>query len=301
MKRRIFILGEHGQVARALASACAARGDVLVCAGRAAVDITDRAALADKIAAFRPDLIVNAAGYTQVDRAEDETAQAFAVNRDGARNAAAAAAKTGAPLIHLSTDYVFDGTKSGPYLETDTPNPVSVYGHSKLAGEAALADETDDYLIVRTSWVYSAWGTNFVRTMLRLAGGRDEVRVVDDQRGSPTFAPHLAEALAAIGEACMAGRGAARQGLYHLAGTGGTTWCGFARAIMAGSAARGGPAARVRAITSREFPTRARRPANSRLNCTKAAKVFGIRLPTWEASLDNCLDALVPVLQGSEA
>ena len=296
---RIFILGEKGQVAHALAQTYLARGDTFVCAGRATVDIADRVALAEKAADFRPDLAINAAAYTQVDRAEDDAESVFAVNRDGARNAAAAARRAGVPLIHISSDYVFDGGKTGAYVETDPTNPRSIYGESKLAGERAVADEHEDHLILRTSWVYSAGGTNFLRTMLRLAADRDEVRVVDDQNGCPTLADDLATAIAAIGDICIAGRGAARQGLYHLAGSGHTTWCGFARAIMKGSAERGGPSCRVRPITTAEYPTRAVRPANSRLDCSKAAKVFGVRLPQWEAALDKCLDQIVPAAQGS--
>jgi dTDP-4-dehydrorhamnose reductase len=299
MQRRVFILGERGQVARALAAACERRNDSYMCAGRDSIDVTDRLSLSDKIAAFRPDLIVNTAAYTQVDRAEDEAAQAFAINRDGAGNAAAAAAAAGAPIIHLSTDYVFDGAKPTPYVETDTPNPLGVYGRSKLEGEAAVMAETADYLILRTSWVYGSRGSNFVRTMLRLARERDAVRVVDDQRGSPTFAQDLADAVLAIGDARMNARHDPWPGIYHLTGTGETTWCGFARAIMAGSRARGGPACTVQPIATREQPTRAQRPPNSRLDCSKVAKRFGLRLPDWEVSLGKCLDQLVPAVQGS--
>ena len=299
MPQRIFILGEQGQVARALAKAYSARGDTYTCVGRSSINITDHIAVSDAVAAYKANLLVNAAAYTQVDRAEDDRHQAFAVNRDGARNAATAARLAKIPLIHISSDYVFDGDKKSPYVETDTPNPRSVYGESKFAGEAAIANENEDYLILRTSWVYSAGGLNFMRAMLRLAGEREEIRVVDDQHGCPTLADDLAAAIVKMGDICMAGRGTAREGLYHVAGTGATTWCGFATAIMTGSQERGGPASRVRPITTREFPTRAVRPANSRLDCSKAAKVFGIRLPRWEASLDMCLDQLLPAAQGS--
>jgi dTDP-4-dehydrorhamnose reductase len=295
--RRIFILGEHGQLGCALTRAYVKTENIVAGADRATLDITDRAAVAAAIAAFRPDIVINAAAYTQVDKAEDDADQAFAVNRDGARHAAAAARAAEARLIHISTDYVFDGRKGIAYAETDAPNPLGVYGHSKLAGEQAIAEETDQHVILRTSWLYSADGVNFVKTMLQLASQRDEIGVVDDQRGCPTFAFDLAAAIVTIGESLA--RSAPPSRLYHLAGLGEITWCRFARAIMTDSAARGGPACRVRAIASAEYPTRARRPANSALDCSKAARDFGVRLPAWERSLERCLDQLLPALQGS--
>lgn len=291
--RRIFIVGSRGQVAQALARAGAARGHVVRLAGRETADLSDPRAIAKAIAEFGPEAVVNAAAYTAVDKAEDEANQAFLINRDGAGHVAAAAAKAGAPLIHISTDYVYDGGKPSPYVETDATGPLGVYGASKLAGETAVAGETGDCVILRTSWVCSPDGSNFVKTMLRLAASRDEIGVVDDQTGAPTFAADLAGAIVSIAELLLSSKDrAGLAGVYHIAGSGETTWCGFARAIMAASAARGGPSCRVRAIATHEYPTRARRPMNSRLDCTKIARVFGIRLPPWETSLGVCLDQL---------
>jgi dTDP-4-dehydrorhamnose reductase len=278
---RILIFGEHGQVAKALVRAYAPTDHVIASLGRSSVDIADARAVRSAVAEFHPDLVVNAAAYTAVDKAEDEAEQAFAVNRDGARHVAAAARDAGAPVIHISTDYVFDGTKQTPYLETDETNPIGTYGQSKRDGELAIVCSPD--------------GTNFIKTMLRLAAQREELGVVDDQWGAPTFAADLAAAILTIGERLM--RSEDRSdicGIYNATGSGETTWCGLARAIMQLSARRGGPACRVRAIQTSEYPTRARRPANSRLNCAKLQRVFGIRLPPWEDSLAQCLHELIP-------
>lgn len=293
--RRIFVFGEHGQVAQALGRACPPCGHMVRLAGRATADLASGTTLlSTALSRFRPDLVVNAAAYTAVDKAEDEPDRAFRLNRDGAANAAAAAAAAGVPLIHISTDYVYDGAKPSPYVETDAPHPLGFYGASKLAGEAAIANIGGDYVILRTSWVCSPDGNNFVKTMLRLAGQCEEIGVVDDQWGAPTFAADLAEAIILIGEILLSldDRSGAT-GVYHICGTGETTWCRFARAIMKGSANNGGPSCRVRAITTQEYPTRARRPINSRLDCSKLARVFGLHMPRWQASLDRCLDRLI--------
>jgi dTDP-4-dehydrorhamnose reductase len=289
----ILIFGERGQVATALARVCAGRHDRVRCVGRATADIADRAAVDATVAQVSPDLVINAAAYTAVDKAEDEEGAAMQVNRDGAAHVAKAAAKAGAPVIHISTDYVFDGTKAAPYVETDPPNPLSAYGRSKLAGELAVAAAAPEHAIVRTSWVCGPDGNNFLKTMLRLAGQRAEIGVVDDQWGAPTFAADLADAIARIGDTLLAAPDRARlAGVYHASGTGETTWCRFARAIMAGAERHGFPSCRVNAITTADYPTRARRPANSRLDCGKLARAFGVRLPDWESSLDTCLAQL---------
>jgi dTDP-4-dehydrorhamnose reductase len=296
--RRVFVLGEHGQLAHWLGRECKLRGHVVKLAGRATANITDLSALSAAIADFQPELVVNAAAYTAVEKAEDETDQAFLLNRDGAANAAAAALSVGAPLIHISTDYVFDGCKPSPYVETDATNPLSTYGTSKLAGEAAIAEVGNDFLILRTSWVYSLIGNNFVTTMLRLAKQRDEIGVVDDQWGAPTFAADLAEAIISIGEALLtASDRSSLTGVYNITGAGETTWYRFAQAIMQSSADRGGPSCRVRAITTREYQSGVKRPANSRLDCSKLARAFGIRLPSWESSLNICFDQMINTSQ----
>ncbi len=281
-------------MAQALRGACTARGHAVRLAGRATADLAMPSAVAAAIADFAPDVVVNAGAYTAVDKAEDEPELAFRINCDGAGNVASAAAAAGAALIHISTDYVYDGAKSSPYIETDAIGPLGVYGASKLAGEAAVVAAGGHPTILRTSWVCSPLGHNFVKTMLRLAGQRDEVGVVDDQWGAPTFAADLAAAIVTIAEALLKGGDCSRlAGIYHIAGTGYTTWCDFARSIMETSAERGGPSCRVRAISTAEYPTPARRPENSRLDCTKIRRVFGIQLPPWQMSLQACLDHLM--------
>ena len=206
MPHRIYVAGDHGQLACALLRSYSARGDVVKNAGRATVDICNEAAVRSAIVDFRPDLIVNAAAYTAVDKAEDDANQAYLINREGARHVALAARAIAAPLIHISTDYVYDGTKPTPYLETDLTNSLGVYGQSKLAGEEAVAAATAEHVILRTSWLYSVDGSNFVKTMLRLAAERDEISVVDDQWGAPTFAADLAAAIASMGELLAVGQ-----------------------------------------------------------------------------------------------
>jgi dTDP-4-dehydrorhamnose reductase len=300
MAQRVFIAGEHGQVAQALAHAYKLRGDDVTLVGRSTISVTDQKRLLPAVIAFNPDLVVNAAGYTAVDKAEDDREVAFAVNRDGAGFVAEAAQAADAPLIHLSTDYVFDGKKQIPYLETDATNPLGVYGESKLAGEIAVASCATNHLILRTSWVCSPIGHNFVKTMLRVASEREEVAVVDDQWGAPTFAADLATAIVAIGDKLASVvDGSPFSGIYHAASAGETTWCRFAREIMTQSAAKGGPACRVRAIATSEYLTRAKRPANSRFDCSKLKRVFGIDLPAWQNSLATCLGMLIDHTTGS--
>jgi dTDP-4-dehydrorhamnose reductase len=302
MTLRIFIAGDQGQLARVLVRAYSARGDVVASAGRAKMDIVDEAAVRSSICAFRPDLVINAAAYTAVDKAEDDADQAYKINCDGARHVAASASALAVPLIHISTDYVFDGTKSQPYVETDLTNPAGVYGQSKLAGEAAVAAETADSVILRTSWLFSTDGNNFVRTILRLADERDVIDVVDDQWGAPTFAADLATAIAAIGDSLLsATHRSALCGLYHATASGETTWYRFARAIMKISAAKGGPSCNLHPITTTQYPMRTPRPANSRLDGSKLVRIFGIRLPPWQTSLERCLDQLIPAAPGANA
>jgi dTDP-4-dehydrorhamnose reductase len=300
MPRRIFIAGENGQVAKALVRIYRARGDIVKSAGRLTLDVCDKAAALRGVADFNPELVINAAAYTAVDKAEDDVEEAFKVNRDGARHIAAAARAAAVPVIHISTDYVFDGSKKSPYVESDATNPISIYGKSKLAGEMMVAAETPDHVILRTSWVCSPDGHNFVKTMLRLVDQRDEIAVVDDQWGAPTFAADLAGAIVIIGEKLLSGSNRPDlRGIYHATGAGETTWCGFARAIMEISAAKGGRSSRVRPIPTSEYPTRARRPENSRLDCSKLGQAFGILFPQWQNSLDHCLDQLIAANHGA--
>ncbi|MHA6689587.1 dTDP-4-dehydrorhamnose reductase [Devosia sp. A449] len=278
---KLLVTGRDGQVARAIA--LAGSGDVVVsCVGRPELDLTDPASIRAAIARHKPDIVVNPAAYTAVDKAESEAELAFAINRDGAGSVAAAAAEAGLPIVHISTDYVFSGDKTEPYVEGDETGPTGVYGASKLAGEQAVAAANPAHVVLRTSWVYAPWGTNFARTMLRLAADRDVVRVVADQYGTPTYAPDIAEAVLAV---CLTiatnPDGADWRGVFHLTNGGATTWAGFAAEVFAQSAARGGPSARVEPITTADYPTPARRPANSRLNTDRFTRTFGHRLTDW--------------------
>jgi dTDP-4-dehydrorhamnose reductase len=290
----ILVAGKTGQLARCLADEAHRRGVALVTLGRPELDLTRTESLEEAVATLAPRAIVNAAAYTAVDKAEAEPTLAMAVNRDGAGALAAAAAQLGVPFIHVSTDYVFDGCKDAPYREQDAPCPIGAYGRSKLEGEAAVRAACPDGVILRTSWVYSPFGQNFVASMLRLAATREKVQVVDDQHGAPTAAPDLAAAILDLAERLTARRDDDRDtgGIYHLAGAGETTWYGFAEAILAGWARRGHRVPMLEPITTAQYPTPARRPANSRLDCGKIARVFGLRLPAWQSSLERCLDEL---------
>ena len=294
---RLYVIGGQGQVARSLREAAAGDNDIVFgCAQRPDVDLLRPASIAQALADFRPDIVVNPAAYTAVDKAESEPDQAFALNRDGARAVAAAAANQGAPVIHLSTDYVFDGTKDAPYVESDPVNPRSVYGQSKLEGELAVAAANPRHIVLRTSWVYAPFGTNFARTMLRLAAERDQLRVVDDQIGCPTYAPDIAAATIAIAKKVIAeGWNPKFAGVTHLAGPDALTWYAFANDIVRGAALRGGRSVPVNPIATSDYPTPAARPANSRLSTARLASVFDVRLPSLERSLADCLDRLLKV------
>ena len=239
--------------------------------GRPQLDLAVPETVEPALKAAAPDIVVNAAAYTAVDQAEREPEIASAVNGTGAGAVAEAARALGVPVIHLSTDYVFDGNKTSAYVEEDLVAPASVYGASKLAGEQAVAAATDDHVILRTAWVYAPYGKNFVRTMLALAESRDEVRVVADQLGSPTYAPDIAVAIVGIARNLLRNPcDPLLRGIFHLAGSGETSWAGFASAIFAFLAAKGLRKPVLTPIASADYPTPARRPANSRLNCRQA-------------------------------
>ena len=296
---RILIIGREGQVASAIRTRLAEHGFVVATLARPAFDLLQPAAIAEAIIAFRPRVVINPAAYTAVDKAEDEPELAFAINSIAAGAIAKAAADVNASVIHFSTDYVFDGASERAYCESDPVGPISVYGASKLAGERAVMLANPAHLILRTAWVCSPVGTNFVKTMLRLGAERTLLRVVDDQYGSPTFADDLASAVEGLVRSLTTAPTAAnRYGLYNLTNAGDTTWCGFAGAIMAGATARGRQMATVVPISTAEYPTRAARPKFSRLSPTKITAAFGIHMPAWEDGLDRCLDALIgPRLQ----
>lgn len=292
MRPVVLVTGKDGQVARSLAALTSPQLE-FVTLGRPELDITDPDAVARAIAHIGPAVVVNSAAYTAVDKAESEPDAAYAVNRDGARNVAAAAAATGLPVIHFSTDYVFAGDRPGPYGETDPTGPTGVYGSSKLAGEIAVADANPAHVILRTAWVYSPYGANFLKTMLRVSAERDVLRVVGDQHGTPTYAPDIAEAVAAVARRLVkAPQAQDWRGVFHMVATGETSWAGFAEAIFAESARRGGSFAAVEPITTADYPTPARRPANSRLDTHKFVSVFGHALPDWHDGVRRCLAAM---------
>lgn len=282
----ILVIGSSGHIARALAR----RDPTLTFAGRPNTNLVNAQSLRDICAGLRPVLVINAGAYTAVDAAETDRDTAFAINATGAGALAEATASIGAPLLHVSTDYVFDGEKRGPYTEEDTPDPINVYGASKLAGERAVRDANPRSLIVRTSWVHSPNGKSFVSAMLQRAQGASQIEVVNDQYGSPSFADDVAENLLAIARSVLAGNEA--WGTYHLAGDGAASRFDFAQAIFADAEAHKGPRATLIPVTSDRFPTPARRPANTALNCTKSERVFGARMPPWREGIERCVASI---------
>lgn len=280
----ILLLGKNGQVGWELQRALAPLGRITA-VDREACDMADGDALRRLVRSVHPGAIVNAAAYTAVDRAEGERDLAWAVNAVAPGILAEEAARAGAWLVHYSTDYVFDGAKSGPYLEEDATGPLSVYGASKLAGEQAVLSSGCDYLIFRTSWVYAARGGNFARTMLRLAREQASLRVVADQCGAPTAAELIADVSAHCLRDVVRPGGDNLLGLYHLAAGGETSWHGYARFVLQQAVDAGiplqCPPGQVQAITTAEYPTPARRPANSRLDTGKLRRTFSLTLPDW--------------------
>jgi dTDP-4-dehydrorhamnose reductase len=291
---RLLVTGREGQVARALAERAAAQGVTVVPLARPELDLGHPETILPALRRAGGDIVVNAAAYTAVDRAESEPDLAHAVNATGAGAVAAAAAHLRIPVVQISTDYVFDGTCERPYRESDPVGPVGAYGRSKLAGEAAVAAATPDHVILRTAWVYAPFGQNFVRTMLRLAESREEVGVVADQQGTPTSALDIADGVIAVCRNLLARPDDQElRGVFHLTGAGHATWADLAEAVFATSARLGGPAARVRRIRSEEYPTPARRPANSRLDGSRLQRVHGVVLPDWRASVRSCVGRLL--------
>lgn len=292
---RLLVTGADGQVGCELRQSLAPLGQVIAL-DRAACDLARPAEVARILRAATPDVIVNAAAYTAVDRAEQEEELATLINGTAVGEIAQAARQLGALLIHYSTDYVFDGRKDAPYAEDDVPSPISAYGRSKLAGERAIAQCGGRYLIVRTSWIYAARGHNFLKTVLRLARERDELRIVDDQIGAPTWARDLAAATAVMTRQARQeiARDDFESGLFHVTGSGATSWFVFAQAVVK-QAEQSGLLARkskVVPIASSEYPVAATRPKNSRLSGARARHRFQIALPEWEQSLAVCMREL---------
>ena len=284
---KILITGQHGQVSQALQAHLQGLGELMVL-GSNQLDLAKPDQIREQIRAHRPDLIINAAAHTAVDQAESEPDAAFAINAIAPGILAQEAKALGIPLIHYSTDYVFDGSKPAPYTEADTPNPLSVYGQSKLAGEQAIAAAGGQYLILRTSWVYSNQGKNFLLTMHRLLQEKPQMRIVADQIGAPTWAGTIAGSTRALIERWLAGE-AGEWGIYHLTAQGETSWFGFAQAIGEHLHADGKACAELEAIPSSAYPTPAKRPLNSRLDCSRLQQQWHVSQPHWQDALRECL------------
>jgi dTDP-4-dehydrorhamnose reductase len=296
---RVLVTGAQGQLARSIVERAAAHPQSeIIALGRPQLDLEVAGSGEQAIGAVRPDVVINAAAYTAVDQAEDEPERAQRINAEAAREVAAAAATIGARVIQISTDYVFDGRADGAYAEDAAPNPLGVYGRTKLAGEEEVRAANPEHFILRTAWVYSPFGRNFVKTMMDAAQSRETLGVVDDQRGSPSSALDLADGLFRILEIWGQGSEAGLGETYHLAGTGSASWCGFARAIMAECRKRGLPAAEIRPIATADWPTKAVRPANSVMSSARFERDFGFSMPRWEESLSKVIERLTGDVRG---
>lgn len=290
---KILVTGSHGQLARSLAERAAEfSGLSLTAIGRPDLDLEVPGSADALIRRLSPDVVVNTAAYTDVDGAEEQQVRAHRINGEAAGEVASAAASAGAAIIQISTDYVFDGSYSRPYDEEAPVRPINAYGRSKLAGEEAVRDANPDHLILRTAWIYSPFGHNFVKTMYGAAEERDELRIISDKRGSPTSALALAEAILKVAEGWRQGERIGQGETYHLAGSGEASWYEFAREVMASRARLGLRVARLVPILASDWPMRAVRPAYSVLNCGKFTRDFGFVLPQWQASVAHVVERL---------
>lgn len=290
----IAIIGASGQVATALTRAAAERGQALAIGGRPHVDLTDSKSVAAFLDSAAPSVVINAAAYTAVDKAETDQAAAIALNAQGPARLADWCASSGVPLIHISTDFVFDGRKGLPYCEDDARKPLNVYGRTKSDGEDAVRAALAQHIIVRTAWVYGPDGSNFLKTMLRLGAERDVVRVIADQTGTPTCAGDIAAALLDIAVQIEGTKQAAPWGTYHLVAGGETSWHGFAQEIFEHAAKAGFKAPKLEAIATAEYPLPAKRPAYSVLDTAKIRDAFGIVLPPWQKGVAETVRMLAP-------
>jgi dTDP-4-dehydrorhamnose reductase len=288
---RFLLLGGSGQVGTELQALPLPRGVEVVAPHEGTLDLTDRDAIDSVIAEGTWSAVINAAAYTDVDRAESEEAKVLAVNGEAPARLAAATSRLGIPLVHISTDYVFDGRKGAPYVESDAPSPINAYGRTKLAGEQAVAAGNPRHLIVRTSWVYSPYGRNFVRTILRLASERDRLTIVADQRGCPTAAQDVANVCLSLAHRCASSRESGPYGLYHFAGGGEATWHEFAKAIV--ELARLPRSIEVAPISTEDYLTPAKRPLDSRLDCSALDRDLQIKPRPWREALKETLDRLL--------
>ena len=290
---RILVVGHSGQLATSLRDAQLPASWILHTAGRPELDVLKAASFEEKMDVFGPDVVINTAAWTAVDAAEEHEREAYALNRDAPSLLARVCARHDIPLIHISTDYVFDGKKGKPYTETDETNPLNVYGRSKLAGEEAVRDSGAKHVILRVSWLFGPYGHNFLRTMVRLASERESLNIVADQHGAPTCTLHLADALLALLERWQRNPASFPWNrTWHLAGAGYATWFDLAREIMDASQKLGGPSAQVNPITTAEYPTPATRPMDSRLDCSAIEGELGICLPPWQEGVMVSLERL---------
>ncbi len=290
---RILLLGGTGQVGEELRAAPLPEGVEIAAPARGDLDLADPSAIARVVAAERWSAVINAAAYTEVDRAESEEELAFAINAQAPAQLSAETTRYAIPLIHISTDYVFDGRKGAPYVEQDETAPVNAYGRSKLKGEMGVRAANPRYVILRTSWVYSPYRQNFVKTILRLAADRERLAIVADQRGCPTAAEDIAKACLGIALACASDPECAAYGTYHFAGAGEASWFEFASAIVDMASGRTGRAPQVAPIRTIDYPTPARRAPDTRLDCTAVARAFGVSAPPWRQSLEHTVDRLL--------
>ena len=297
---RILVTGKKGQVVTAVrARVESSPQHECICLGRPELDLTRPDEVRAQIIDHRPDVVINAAAWTDVDAAETAVEEAYQINAAGAASVAAAAQACQAPILHLSTDYVFSGEQEAPYREVDDPDPRTVYGASKWAGEERVAKANPRHVILRTAWIYSATGKNFLKTMLKLAEDREEINVVADQRGTPTPAAAVADGLLEIIETLHSEETTAEHyGVFHLTAAGQTNWATFADAIFTVSGERGGPVSRVRPIPTTAFPTSAKRPKNSVLDCRKIQQVYGVRLDNWSSYLEQTVQAVLVAAEG---
>ncbi|WP_350939801.1 dTDP-4-dehydrorhamnose reductase [Vibrio metschnikovii] len=284
---RVLITGCNGQVGHCLTERLKNKADILALDYKG-LDVTNREAVLNTVANFKPNYIINAAAHTAVDRAEQEVELSYAINRDGPSYLAQAAKECGAVMLHISTDYVFDGTGDKPYQESDGTGPQGIYGQSKLAGEHAVAEHCPQHLILRTAWVFGEHGNNFVKTMLRLAQSRDELSIVGDQFGGPTYAGDIADALIVMIEHIEQGQHSG-WGTYHFSGMPYASWYAFATKIFQSAESKGvlDKQPMLSSIPTSAYPTPAKRPANSRLDCSKIENQFGIQPSDWNAALEN--------------
>ncbi|WP_027486746.1 dTDP-4-dehydrorhamnose reductase [Allorhizobium undicola] len=292
-RKRYLVTGLQGQVVQSLIERAALHPDIeIVALGRPQLDLADPQTIAAAVSALSPQIIISAAAYTAVDQAESDEATAFVVNAQGPAALAKVAAQLDIPIVHISTDYVFDGSKPEAYVESDPVQPLGVYGRSKLEGELAVASATANHAILRTAWVYSPFGKNFLKTMLTLAKSRDELNVVADQHGNPTSALDIADAVLRVAANLLARPDAGLRGTFHMTASGEASWAEFATEIFRLSEQAGGPSCKVNPIPSSAYPTPARRPANSRLDCGKLAALHGVTLPPWRQSTATVVERL---------